>query len=860
MFSSFFRYHLNLLNVKERCRNVSVVGHLHHGKTSLIDLLVEHCHLKEPVKPRTSIKSSYSREQLPRYLDSLKLEQERGISLRAKPICLLLNDSKTSASFAVNLLDCPGHSDFREEVGVSLSLLSESVLLVVDSVEGVQSETEAILKAALNLKKSVVLVLSKIERLWLELKLAPIDSYFKLKHTIDRLNTIAGKCLFAPESGNVLFASALGGFVFSLQSFVKSKYPNLKESDAFARRLWGDCFYSEITKKFTPQPQESAPKRTFITFVLEPLYKIYTQTISASNPESLQNFLSENVNGNLSAKELFKNNPRPMLKQVLKKFFCDEPILGLTDALINNCVSDSECDDPMKSGGLLMSICKVYPPVTIKSHKTSQESASIDQPRVLCRLWQGRIRSGQTILIHGNETEEVLKVRIGKVFIPCTRYELPVEGETSAPWILLTGIPLDRIIKYGIITGDDSDKGYGVVGDDCDYHTTSTPLAPRVFIPNTASFFRVSIEPLVPSELPKMLQVLRLLNLLYPSMRTHVEESGEHVLKAPGELYLDCILHDLRSMGQVQVRLSDPSASLSETVSELSTLKCFADTANGKLRITMLAEPMEKGLPELIESRLGELPDEKVLIDKFGWDRLSCRSVLSTTSTGNVLIDDTFGESAPGLLETCRSSLIQGFQWAVREGPLCEEPIRNVKFRLLSIAVINSNNNSAVSLSSLSPAQIVPATRRCCYAAFLTASPRLLEPIQSVSILAPGDCVEVIYNLLARRRGHILSDTPLAGTPLYTLQALIPLLDSPGFEVDLRSMTAGTAMPHSTFSHWQAIPGDPLDQSIKAALLEPAAAPALARDCLLKMRRRRGIGEDVKLEKYFDPEVLELLK
>lgn len=833
---------MDLLNVRERCRNVSVVGQLHHGKTSLIDLLVEHCHLKEPVKPRTSIKSSYTRDQLPRYLDSLKLEQERGISLRAKPICLLLEDSKTGASYAVNLIDCPGHADFREEVGISLSLLSESVLLVVDSVEGVQSETEAILKAALNLGKSVILVLSKIERLLLELKLPPADSYYKLKHTIDRLNTIAGKCLFAPETGNVLFASALAGFCFSLQSFVRSKYPSVSAPESFARRLWGDCFYSEITKKFTAQAQESAPKRTFITFVLEPLYKIYTQSISASDPESLQQFLSENVDGKLNVKELFKSNPRPMLKQVFKKFFCNEPILGLSDVLINGCCSD---DSPVvTNANLLMSICKVLPPVSIKSHT---EIASIDQPRVLCRLWQGKIRSGQNIFIYGTETEEVLKVQIGKVYIPCTRYELAVEGETAAPWVLLTGIPLDRIIKYGIISDNDG----------------QVPCPPRSFIPNSASFFRVSIEPLVPSELPKMLQALRLLNLLYPSMRTHVEESGEHVLKAPGELYLDCILHDLRSMGQVQIRLSDPSASLAESVSELSTLKCFADTANGKLRITMLAEPMEKGLSELIESKLGTLPEEAVLIDKFGWDRLSCRSVMSTTtSTGNVLIDDTFGESMPGLLETCRSGLIQGFQWAVREGPLCEEPIRGVKFRLLGISLINDFDSAGagVSLSSLSPAQIVPATRRCCYAAFLTASPRLLEPIQSVSILSPGECVEVIYNLLARRRGHILSDTPVAGTPLYNLQVLLPLLDSPGFEVDLRSMTAGSAMPHSTFSHWQAIPGDPLDQTIKAALLEPAAAPALARDCLLKLRRRRGIGEDVKLEKYFDPEVLELLR
>jgi 116 kDa U5 small nuclear ribonucleoprotein component len=865
-----YSYQLELLNVPERCRNVSVVGHLHHGKTSLLDLLVQHCHHQAPQRPRTSNKTSYTREKLPRYLDSLLLEQERGISLRAKPICLLLANSQTGSACAVNLMDCPGHADFREDVGVSISLMSEHILLVVDCVEGVQVETEAALRTALNLNKSITLVLTKMERLWLELKLPPVDAHFKLKHTIDRLNTIAGKCQFAPESGNVIFASAVGGFAFSLLSFAQLKYPEVQDSRGLSRRLWGDCFYSQETRKFTAAPQDSAPKRSFVTLVLEPLYKLYTQVLSAADAKSLQEFLSENLSTKPLAAKSLDLNPKPLLRDLICKFFLSQPILGLTDALTSLPVSVDTVDN---CGPLLMSICKVYPPTSILSSGNSR--GSIDQPRVLCRLWQGEVRSGLQVQIHGTDTEEVLTATLTNIFIPCTRYDIPV-SKTSSPWVLLTGIPLDRIIKYGTIRG----------ASNCDIIPP-----PRLFIPNTASFFRVSIEPLVPSELPKMLQVLRLVGLLYPSLQTYVEESGEHVLRAPGELYLDCILHNLRSLGEVQIRLSDPSASLAETVSEVSTLKCFADTANGKVRITMLAEPMEKGLSELIETRNlntdndnknnkntdnssnnnnnnnniknniinTSLPSESILMEKFGWDRLSCRSVLAV-SGGNVLLDDTFNESAEGLLDACRASLVQGFQWAVREGPLCEEPIRGVKFRLLSLQIMGEEGtDNRIAVSVLSPAQLVPAARRCCYAAFLTASPRLLEPIQNVNITAPSECVEVIYGLLARRRGHILADTPLAGTPLYTLQALLPLLDSPGFEVDLRSMTAGAAMPHSTFSHWQAIPGDPLDTSIRPALLEPAAAPALARDCLLKMRRRRGIGEDVKLDKYFDPDILDLL-
>ena len=71
----------------------------------------------------------------------------------------------------------------------------------------------------------------------------------------------------------------------------------------------------------------------------------------------------------------------------------------------------------------------------------------------------------------------------------------------------------------------------------------------------------------------------------------------------------------------------------------------------------------------------------------YNWDLLASRSVWSfgpTTHGANILIDDTLpSEVDKGLLEGCRETIIQGFKWATREGPLCDEPIRNVKFRII---------------------------------------------------------------------------------------------------------------------------------------------------------------------------------
>ena len=75
------------------------------------------------------------------------------------------------------------------------------------------------------------------------------------------------------------------------------------------------------------------------------------------------------------------------------------------------------------------------------------------------------------------------------------------------------------------------------------------------------------------------------------------------------------------------------------------------------------------------------------------------------------------------------------------------------------------------------------------------ASPRLMEPVYSCSMVGPADTKSSLYTVLARRRGHVLQDGPIAGTPLYNVRGLIPVIDSFGFETDLRVRTPPTIIP-----------------------------------------------------------------
>jgi len=87
------------------------------------------------------------------------------------------------------------------------------------------------------------------------------------------------------------------------------------------------------------------------------------------------------------------------------------------------------------------------------------------------------------------------------------------------------------------------------------------------------------------------------------------------------------------------------------------------------------------------------------------------------------------------------------------------------------------------------------------------------------------------------------------------------LVDSFGFETDLRTHTQGQSFCLSCFDHWELVPGDPLDKGVALRVLEPASVEALAREFMVKTRRRKGLSEDVSINKFFDdPMLLELAK
>ena len=130
----------------EKLRNVAIIAHVDHGKTTLVDGLLH----QSGIFRQNEVVAE-------RVMDSNELERERGITILSKNTAVMYNDIK------INIVDTPGHADFGGEVERILMMV-DGVLLLVDAFEGCMPQTRFVLKKALGLKKKVVVVVNKIDR------------------------------------------------------------------------------------------------------------------------------------------------------------------------------------------------------------------------------------------------------------------------------------------------------------------------------------------------------------------------------------------------------------------------------------------------------------------------------------------------------------------------------------------------------------------------------------------------------------------------------------------------------------------------------------------------------------------------
>src|SRR5690606_38145748 len=214
-------------------RNVSIIAHVDHGKTTLTDSLVSKAGL---------ISDHQAGDRA--FTDNRKDEMERGVTIKSTCVSFTV----PGKDLKINLIDSPGHVDFSSEVTAALRV-TDGAIVVVDCVEGVCVQTETVLRQALAERIKPVLMINKRDSVLLELKLEKEEAFQVFQRIIESANVIIstyddallGDVQVNPSKGTVAFGSGLHGWAFTLNRFAtlySAKFGVPKEK--LMERLWGD--------------------------------------------------------------------------------------------------------------------------------------------------------------------------------------------------------------------------------------------------------------------------------------------------------------------------------------------------------------------------------------------------------------------------------------------------------------------------------------------------------------------------------------------------------------------------------------------------------------------------------------------
>lgn len=831
-----------LMDNVNNVRNMSVIAHVDHGKSTLTDSLVQ----------RAGIISA-AKSGLQRFTDTRQDEQDRCITIKSTAISLyatLANDEdlkelsqKTDVNkFLINLIDSPGHVDFSSEVTAALRV-TDGALVVVDCVEGVCVQTETVLRQALAERIKPVCIINKVDRALLELQIEKEDLYQSFSRTIESVNVIIstyfdktlGDVQVYPDKGTVAFGSGLHGWAFTIRQFANRYAKKFGVDKAkMMERLWGDNFFNPGTKKWTKavSTHDGKPiERAFNQFILDPIFRIFS-AIMNSKKEQLT-VLLEKLDIKLTNEDKDKEG-KALLKIVMRKF------LPAADALLEMMVfhlpspitaqkyrAETLYEGPPDDEACIgIRDCDPKAPLMLYVSKMVPTS---DKGRFYAfgRVFSGTVRSGLTVRIQGpnyvpGKKDDLFIKPIQRTILMMGSKIDPIEDVPAGNIVGLVGVD-QYLLKSGTLTTSETAHNLKVM------KFSVSPVVQR------------SVEVKNANDLPKLVEGLKRLSKSDPCVLVSTSESGEHVVSGAGELHLEICLKDLEEdHAGVPLRFSDPVVSYRESVQNVSSMTALSKSPNKHNRLYMTAGPMDEELSAAIEAgKINPRDDFKIrartLADDYGWDVTDARKIWCfgpNTNGANLLVDQT---KAVQYLTEIKDSVVSGFQWATKEGPVAEEPMRSVRFNILDVTLHADSIHRGTG-------QVMPTARRVLLAATLLANPGLLEPVFLVEIQVPEQAMGGIYGVLTRRRGHVFAEEQRPGTPLFTVKGWLPVAESFGFTADLRSHTGGQAFPQCSFDHWQFLQG--------GSVLDPTT---LSGKVVADMRKRKGIKVEVPdYTNYYD--------
>jgi len=376
------------------------------------------------------------------------------------------------------------------------------------------------------------------------------------------------------------------------------------------------------------------------------------------------------------------------------------------------------------------------------------------------RLFSGTIKQGQEIYLNG--AKKRVRVQQLNIYRGAARVQI---DEAVAGNII------------GIVGLKDTFAGETI----SEHEIESFEAIKHIFEPVVTK----AIEAKRPSDLPKLIEVLRQVNKEDPTIIIEInEETGEHLMHGMGELHLEVIENRIKSEKGVEIVTSPPLVVYRETVTKKSA-EAEGKTPNKHNLFFFIVEPLPDSFYDAIKKN--ELPEGRLkkkdqnLWSKFialGMDAKEARQVFQIYK-GNMLIDNTRGVVQ---INEVIDLIADGFEQVINAGPLAREPCDKVLVRITDMKL----HEDAIHRG---PAQVYPAVREGIRAAMSNAGTVILEPLQTLQIDAPEQYLGELSKIIQNKRGQLLDVVSESG--VISVKCKLPVAEMFGFTSDLRSATGG---------------------------------------------------------------------
>ncbi len=592
-----------------------MLAHVDHGKTTLSDFLLS----------ANGVLSEGLAGQV-RFLDSRPDEQERLITMKASSVAL--QHMFKGERYLCNLVDSPGHIDFSCEVSTAMRLC-DGGLIIVDIVDGATMQTQLMLRHALMEGLSMCLVINKLDIAIVTQGLSPEDVYLKVSEIVSSCNvalssvisslniSTGGEALndrksaikkmipedevwFSPAKGNVILTSCLEGWGFNLEYFAKLYAKKLPFSEEkLMTSLWGDHYL--VGKEISTKPKKDGQPPLFVTHVLQPIHTLYSTFLAEPFDPQAAAALSEKLGIDRKRWDLPNRDPRFKLHQLLSHWL---PLATCVLDLVVNKLDSPPASNQRRLATLLPSLnhaAKVVrdhlwrcssdsdaPTVAfvaklLDTHNVAGYSKHTEiTPKALDemfvsfgRVYSGRIRKGQKMWIHSNNTKT--EVNIGNVYVLQGQGLEEVEDLPAGCLFAVSGIT-SHIVKSATLCSDES----------------LPPFKPLSLM--SSSIVKQTILPKNPADLPVLLKALKMLNQVDPQLELTVLPTGDHVICCAGEVHAERCVVDLQETFApgLEFSLSEPIVTFRETIVAPSLKKrpVTVKTINGHFTITLYAIPL----------------------------------------------------------------------------------------------------------------------------------------------------------------------------------------------------------------------------------------------------------------------------